>query len=433
MRAYLERRIPAQLRDRVIIEEGRGRSSLNAAIGEASVCCFPSLWENFPNVCLEAMAAGKTVVASDAGGMLEIIEQEKSGLLFPSGEVSLLADALARALTDVSLRRRLGAEAQQRLRAFCAPKLVVAQLEEAFASATRRALSSVPIRRLPARTEGPSVSVVVPFYNLGRTLPATLASIEAQTFRDLEVLIVDDGSTEPESRAALEQAERTSRVRVLRKPNGGLSSARNAGLKAARGSYVLPLDADDLIAPTFVEKTLAVLEADPACAYCTTLVQFFDEDPALATGGFVPWGHEPDLLLAQNLAGSCTALFRRERLEEAGGYDEWMNAYEDWDLYCALAERGGRGEVLPEFLFLYRIRPESMLRSLSPAERLALRSLLIHKHPKLLTSRAQRLLLWEAEQARDTLSLPRYVWADRVNDAVKSLPLVHRLLKLTMG
>jgi glycosyltransferase involved in cell wall biosynthesis len=219
------------------------------------------------------------------------------------------------------------------------------------------------------------------------------------------------------------------RLRVIRKENGGLSSARNAGLAAARGRYVLPLDADDLIAPTFVEKTLRVLEADQRRSYCTSLVRFFVDDPERQTGGFVPWGNESDVLLVQNVAGPCTALFRRERIEEADGYDEWMTAFEDWDLYCRLAERGGLGEVIPEFLFFYRIRAGSMARSLTPQGRLALHSRMIEKHPKLLSARAQRLLLWEVERAREELAQPRHVWADRFNDSVKEIPFFHRLLK----
>lgn len=428
MRAWLERAVPPSVRSLVRYEPARSRAALGAAIATASVCCFPSLWENFPNVCLEAMALGCPVVGSDAGGMAELIEDGKSGLLFRSGEVTALAEALIRVLGDKDRAAALGEAGRVRLKTYCDPRAVVAS----FVEALRQAQSHPPPRVVPsgrAPSHSPCISVVVPFFNLASTLPDTLASLDAQSFKDFETIIVDDGSTEGDSRELLRKLERDPRIRLVRQPNGGLSSARNAGLAVAEGRYVLPLDADDAIAPAFLARTLEVLESDLALGWCATWVEFFVKRVGDTQRGWIPLGHAPELMLADNVAGSCTALFRRDLLEEVGGYDESFPSYEDWDLYCSLLERGHRGEVLPESLFHYRIREDSLAHGMAPTLRHALRAKLVEKHPALVGSMAMRRLLAEEAHLREELSLPRHQLAEKVNETVKRLPFVHRALK----
>jgi glycosyltransferase involved in cell wall biosynthesis len=105
------------------------RPALALQIDRAAICCFPSLWENFPNACLEAMTRGSIVVGSDAGGMAEIIRDGVSGLLFRSGDAPSLALALARALTDDHLRASAPAEAAARVRELCDPRAIVRRME----------------------------------------------------------------------------------------------------------------------------------------------------------------------------------------------------------------------------------------------------------------------------------------------------------------
>lgn len=425
MRAALEAQVGDALQGRVHFEEARGRAALGDAITTAQVCCFPSLWENFPNVCLEAMAVGCPVVASDAGGMAEILEHGRSGLLFPTGDAAALEDRLAKVLTDQALASSLAANAHARLASYCHPARIAEALEAELRQEGRAAFS--PGR--PPRGRSPAISVIVPFFNLARTFPQTLSSLDAQTFRDFEVIVCDDGSTEIESRELLDRLSQEEKIRLVRQPNAGVSSARNAALHLARGEYVLPLDPDDALAPAFLERTLEVLGADPNLGWCTSLVEFFSDSSGEDIGGWTPLGHAPELMAVENVAASCTALFRRELLEGIGGYDESLPAFEDWDVYCSLLERGHRGEVLPEFLFRYRIRERSLAHGMSTELRYALRAQLIAKHPALLGSTAMRRLLSEAEEVRRELAQPRYALIDRVNAAIKRVPGIHRVLK----
>ena len=442
MLAYLRKRIPAKWKHRFIFEARRPRLELVRAIRGATVCAFPSHWENFPNVCLEAMAAGATVVGSDQGGMAEIIEHEKSGLLVRGGDVDALVEGLVRALSDSELRERIREAAPARVVEVCDPAAAAASFVELGrdALATLRTGSATAAQREPrAGGDAPSVSIIVPFYNLGRYLPETLKSIREQTYTDYEVIVVDDGSTESASIAVLELLEGSS-IRLVRKPNGGLSSARNAGVAAARGKWVLPLDADDLIAPTFLEKTVSVLERHPELGFVTALSSYFEKDPAKPFGGWIPWGGDRDCLPIINTASSCTALMPRALIEEAGGYDEWLTSFEDWDLFCSLAERGRFGVVLPEFLFHYRVRRNSMLRTTATTSRFELISYLVGKHEALATASGRTLKVLLGEQERmvprpaDPAVRPwHHRFVDGVNGAVKMLPVVHPTLKRSVS
>ncbi|ATB48875.1 glycosyl transferase [Corallococcus macrosporus DSM 14697] len=435
LRAWLEQRIAPAWRERFHFTPPGDAASFGPALANASVCCIPSRWEDLAAVGLEAMASGALVVASNDGGLAELIEDGVSGLLFPSNDAAKLAGVLGQALTTPSLREAVRHAAPARVASSRAPASIVRQFEVAIAEA--RPKRHPGPTSVTSRDEAPRVSILVPFYNMGRYLPETLRSIRAQTFTDYEIILVDDGSTDAESLAVLESIQAPD-LRLIRKANGGLSSARNAALRAARGRYVLPLDPDDLIAPTFLEKAVAVMDSTPGLAYVTSLVSYFVGAPDQPVGGWIPWGTERDALLAENVASTCTALMERRLVEDVGGYDEWLTAYEDWDVFCSLAERGLAGSVIPEPLFHYRLRPDSMTRSMRVNDRYAQLAYLCQKHPTL-PLRPERSLRMQLARARKQElhllttgaaappSMNRI--ADRVNATLKRFDFAHATLR----
>src|ERR1043166_4151794 len=190
----------------------------------------------------------------------------------------------------------------------------------------------------------------MPVFNAGRWLPQALASVEAQTFRDFELVLVDDGSTEERTRVVLDAAARLPHVTVHRTPNQGPSLARNLGIERARGAYILPLDADDYLAATFLEKTVPVLDADPALGVAYSWV-------GLVGGHYGVWrtgDFTVDALLTR-----CTihvaSLFRRQLWADVGGYaPAFVESCEDWALGLGAAARGWKGRCVPEVLVYYR-------------------------------------------------------------------------------
>jgi GT2 family glycosyltransferase len=223
----------------------------------------------------------------------------------------------------------------------------------------------------------PRVSVVVTCFDLGRTLGEALASVEAQSFRDFELLVVDDGSRDPETLAAL-GAIPPSRARVLRTSNRGLPAARNHGARAARGDYLCCLDADDLLHPEWLTRAVAALDADPGLAFVSHWLRAFGDeswDWTPTECGF------PALLDTNTVNGA--ALVRRSVWEQVGGQDETLReGCEDWDFWIGLVERGHRGAIIPEILFYYRRRADSMSRALIGEQHLRLYRALIERHPE---------------------------------------------------
>jgi hypothetical protein len=203
---------------------------------------------------------------------------------------------------------------------------------------------------------GPRVSVIVPCYNLGQYLDEAVGSVLAQTYQDFEIIVVDDGSTDPATVAFLADY-RPSRTRLIRIAHGGLAAARNAGLAHATGEFLCALDADDRLAPTFLETTVRALDADPAAAFASCWLRAFGDEQ---------WEWRPErcdlpALLSENTVLTA-ALVRCGAVAAVGGYDAAMPVQgdEDWDLWLSLLERGDRGIIIPEVLFAYRRRAGSM-------------------------------------------------------------------------
>jgi glycosyltransferase involved in cell wall biosynthesis/peptidoglycan/xylan/chitin deacetylase (PgdA/CDA1 family) len=227
------------------------------------------------------------------------------------------------------------------------------------------------------RATNPTVSVIIPCYNLGAYLDQAVQSVLDQTFQDFEIIIIDDGSTDPVTRH-LFTSYRRPKTRILRTANQGLAKARNLGIEEARGYYVSCLDADDLLEPDFLQRTVEVLGADQSLAFVSCWLKAFGD----LNFKWSPNSCDFPWLLAEDTV--CTAaLTRRAALVEVGGFDAGMPlpGYEDWDLAISLVERGLRGTVIPEYLFRYRIRKGSMSSSCTePGNHALLMRYLVEKH-----------------------------------------------------
>jgi GT2 family glycosyltransferase len=360
------------------------------AFGDATptVVCIPGAGIEPEWAMIDALAAGVPVAAAATEAMRGAFDVPGAFWAAP-GDADSLADAIARALDAGS-----PGPASFDPAAFAGRIIAAAEQARTEEGDTPSAAVSGGIADL---------SVIVPVYNLGAYVRRTLASIDSQTLRPREVIIVDDGSPDEETARVLAELEAEGR-RVIRKANGGVGSARNAGLRAASGRWVCFIDADDLLHPTYFEKLVGVLERNDRLTYASALVRCFEGDnPAEATAGWVPLGmagFDRDLVLHMNVGGIAGSVFDRRAVLEVGGYDEVTPSYEDWDLWCKLARAGVRGAVVPEFLFYYRVREGSKYRTQGLTRHLHLKSYIIARHADALaSSRTLRLQLGEAEAA----------------------------------
>ncbi|MFS4096449.1 glycosyltransferase family 2 protein [Streptomyces sp. AF1A] len=234
---------------------------------------------------------------------------------------------------------------------------------------------------MPQRSD-PVVSVVIPCHNYARYLPEAVSSVLAQTFAAWELVVVDDGSTDDTAEVTqrLIAGHPDRRIRLLRQANAGVSAARNTGIEAAGGRYILPLDADDVIAPTMLEKTVAVLDGDPGVAIASTDVFTFTDDDLPPQVMPLP-AYSRELLLQRLIMFYCS-LYRREAWQTVGGYDETMRAGEDWDFWIGCAEHGFDAYHIHEPLFGARNKDTGL--HLEAAENdLAIRARIVANHPDL--------------------------------------------------
>jgi glycosyltransferase involved in cell wall biosynthesis len=212
------------------------------------------------------------------------------------------------------------------------------------------------------------VSVVVPAYNAAATLDETLRSIRAQTYRNLEVIIVDDGSKDATVAIARRHAARDSRLRVVTQSNGGVAAARNRGIAEAHGDLVAPVDADDLWSPDKIEKQLRALKAGGGnVALVYTWYALIDDQSRITDTTYRPT-EEGDVLRRMccgNLVGNGSSpLMLKSAVRAAGGYDSTLRARkaqgcEDVLLYYRIAERH-RFALVAEPLTGYRQTPTNM-------------------------------------------------------------------------
>jgi glycosyltransferase involved in cell wall biosynthesis len=214
----------------------------------------------------------------------------------------------------------------------------------------------------------PKVSVVIPCYNQGQYLKEAVESVLNQFFQDFEIIIVNDGSTEPLTNEVLSQYG-SDVIRVIHTQNQGLSSARNNGIRLARGEYILPLDADDKIGREYLEQAVPILEnnLDIGIVYCEAA--FFGERSGL-------WclpEYSVEKILCHNIV-FCSALFRKCQWEEVGGYNiNMVYGWEDWDFWLSIIELGLKVYRIPSVLFYYRVSKTSMTRSINPEKEFYIR------------------------------------------------------------
>jgi len=240
----------------------------------------------------------------------------------------------------------------------------------------------------------PAITVVVPCYNGGRYLDRLRTSLDAQTFRDFEVVIVDDGSTDELTRDKLASLDGwAERTRVVRQSNRGLAGARNTGFREAKAEFVLPLDCDDELDRTFLQRTWQLMrDAIPEVGFVFTHIRLAGARTGVRSCHFDVF----DQLFVNDVL--YCMLIRKSAWEACGGYDETMrDGYEDWEFNIRLAKTGYRGLELAEPLVTYWVNPDGMLHAVSLPRHAGLWRGIREKHAVLYRAGA----LWTASRTRD--------------------------------
>jgi glycosyltransferase involved in cell wall biosynthesis len=364
MRAMAELAVGSD--SRFQLREAVDRGEIAELIDLNDLVVIPSLWECWPNVGLEALERNRPLLATPTGGLVEMAVPGRSGLLAQDNSSAALATALEEAFDSRAKLTELAATGGPRavFETLTAPEPIRAHYLELCERARDRAPPQ------PRRDPAPLVSIVIPYFGLPDYVGEAVASAFAQTYAEIEVIVVDDGSFADD--AVLAGLAARHPIRVLVQQNSGLGAARNFGISQARGTYVLPLDADNALHSEFLTRCVDLLEARPDLAYVTAWTRFVDDRGAPWRGidnGERPLGGESRMLTEANVAGDAAAVIRRAVFEGGHAYDVELTSYEDWDFYRGLAEAGLRGAVIPEPLIDYRVREASMARTIGVPNR----------------------------------------------------------------
>lgn len=200
----------------------------------------------------------------------------------------------------------------------------------------------------------PLVSVVIPVYNMEAYLEETVRSVQASTYPSLEIILMDDGSKDQSLAVARRLAEEDPRIHVYTQPNGGVSEARNQAIARAKGSLILPVDADNTIHPAFIaEAVRELLRSDEVKVVCPRSDFFGDR-----SGEWILPPFSLHLLARKNIMDTC-AMYRKADWERVHGYCREIIAREDWEFWIAVLKNGGKVVRLPEIRLHYRVRNQS--------------------------------------------------------------------------
>ena len=369
---------------------------------------FPSLFEHLPDVWSE-LARGSAVLLSPAAaeGLAPGEELPPETLLGGEPGAETLAEHLAALLAagpaeidrarrelcrrvvaahQGEARRRLLDGAAEALRGLLAggARQDLGRAAALLLDRTRtlRDLAS-PARAEISNPAPATLSVVIPCYEMGPLLAEAVASAWGSERVPDEVIVVDDGSRDEATRTCLAGLEREAAGRglpltVLRQSNQGLATARNAGLEAARGTYVSFLDGDDLVEPAFYRLALEVMERSPGLGGVAAYSVCFGPDGVV--GYWNPPQPELPFLFVENCVFVPT-LTRTALLRSLGGYDAGQRFnYEDWELSVRLLAAGWPIVTIPAFLARYRVRPDSLLRTLTPVQNQIMRERMLATH-----------------------------------------------------
>jgi glycosyltransferase involved in cell wall biosynthesis len=362
---------------------------LKERLKKAHVIIVPSIVDNLPYAVLEAMAMGKLVMTSSNGGHTEILKNGISGFIFEHTEKNSFEDVLNAILAKSKEELILIAkEAQRAVEKTTNYATVYSQKMEVLAPIIKtKTLSTTfdfieviersEVLQEKRMGENGLLSVVIPYYNLGDYLEDTLKSLEKVNFPSVEVVVVNDGSSEENSIQKLLELEAKYKITVYHKENEGLSLARNFGAAKARGEFLAFLDADDMVSPDYYKRAVEVLKQYENVSFVGCWAQYFGESSSV----WPTFNPEPPYLLVHNMINSSALIYKKADFISFGKNDPALiYGMEDYDSVIAMVKNGARGVVFPELWWHYRIRSNSMAQAFNKNKELYLYSVISKKH-----------------------------------------------------
>lgn len=375
------------------LEDRIGREDIAARLSKAEVVVIPSDNDNMPYVLFEMMSLGRIVLVSRQGGQSEVVEDGVDGFIFDHNEPVTFATQLERILKlDKTERSRIAANAVLKVTKQYSADSIYGQKLSVLQELLRQ--PSAPKQLYPFLFEEKKdvsvlhdaddnnlLSVVVPYFNMGAYIDETIASLQRSLYKEMEIIIVNDGSTDELSLQKLDNYRNASGIKVIDIQNSGLATARNLGASSASGTWLAFLDADDTVEPSYHSTAITVLQHYKNVHFVGCWVRYFGN-----SGNKWPsFNPEPPLILNHNSINSSALVYRRSAFLAGGLNDTSMlfQGYEDYESVISMIDHGFGGVVIPETLFNYRVRHQSMFRVISKSKKLNLYQHISNKHQEL--------------------------------------------------
>lgn len=221
------------------------------------------------------------------------------------------------------------------------------------------------------------ITIIIPCYNQAVYLDECLESVINQTYNNWECVIINDGSNDDSENKALNWVKKDNRIKYIYQNNLGVSAARNNGIKCSKSKFILPLDADDKIAPEYIEKALDEFSKTPNLTLVYCLANKFGlVNESWYLGQFNLY----DLAVDNKIF--CSAIFKKSDWEKIGGYDETMrDGVEDWEFWINLLKSGGKVTRLDYLGFYYRIKGTSRQIIFNKKDKSETIYYIVKKHP----------------------------------------------------
>jgi glycosyltransferase involved in cell wall biosynthesis len=221
----------------------------------------------------------------------------------------------------------------------------------------------------------PDVSVIIPCFNHGHYIHDAIDSVLNQTFQNFEIIVVNDGSTDPQTNEILKKIQHP-KIKVLHTSNQGLASARNNGIREAQAPIILPLDSDDKIDSSYLRKACDTMKERYDIGIVTCNASFF----GAKAGNWILHDYSEKKILFENVIFSASFFWRHD-WEKVKGYNPNMTSgWEDWDFWLSIISLNRAVFRIPECLFRYRIHSKSMVHRMSDSDKAAMHARLFLNH-----------------------------------------------------
>ncbi len=349
-------------------------SEIEKYLSSYLIFIVPSIVDNLPYVVLELMSRGKIVIVSKSGGQAEIITNNNDGFIFDYNEKGTFENTLNKTihLTEKE-KRNISNNAIKKIEENYSYEKIYAQkikLINVLINESKASNDLFPFIRTPSKltepivvdTPAPKLSVIIPYYNLGKYIDQTVESVLNSSYKNIELLIINDGSTDNLSIEKLDKYKYNAIIKVLHKENSGLANTRNYGANQATGEYIAFLDADDCVGKSYYEKAIKILTHYKNVHFVGCWTHYFGNSKKI----WPTFNPEPPIILIHNTINSSALVYKKQAFLNFGLNDtNFKLGLEDYDSVISLLSNGQYGVAIPETLFNYRVRNKSMIKGVN--------------------------------------------------------------------